>query len=336
MRALVTGGGGFLGQYIVEMLKERGDEVAVLGRRPYPQLEKMGVTCIQADLQDSGAISRACKDKDAVFHVAALAASWGPREHFYQTNVKGTLNIIRGCQENEVQKLIYTSSPSVVFNMESVENGDEKLPYPRRYFAHYPETKAIAEQHVLAANEPKGLLTCALRPHLIYGPRDTHIIPMLLQRADQKRLMQIGPGMNMVDMTYVTNAAIAHLQASDALAADSAVAGQAYFISDDEPVNLWDFVNTLLTRLGRPSVQKQISYSTAYRLAFLLESLHRTFSFLGEPRITRFLASNFAHSHYFSMDKAKQDFGYKPLCTHAEGLRKTVEYFSNWEADGDS
>ncbi len=327
MHALVTGGGGFLGRYIVDELLARGDRVRVLGRRPYPDLEVLGVECVQADLTDSGAVSHACMEVDTVFHVAARAAMWGTYNDFYQANVKGTQNILQACDARGVQRLVYTSSPSVVFNMEDIENGDETLPYPRHYLANYPATKAIAEQHVLAANGVHNLATCSLRPHLIYGPRDPHIVPMLMTRAREGRLVQIGDGHNLVDVTYVGNAARAHLQAADQLTLDSPVAGQAYFVNDGKPVSLWGFVNTLLTQLGLPKVDKKISYGTAYRMAAILEVLHRALPFLGEPRLTRFLASNFAHSHYFSIEKAHDDFGYEPQVSADEAMGRTVAWF---------
>lgn len=328
MKALVTGGGGFLGRYIVEELLARGDTVRSLSRGAYPELEAQGVECVQASLTDSGAVSRACEGMDVVFHVAALAAMWGPRERFYTTNVKGTEHVIRGCHERGVNRLVYTSSPSVVFNMASIEGGDETLPYPPRYYAHYPETKAIAEQHVLAANGEHGLATCSLRPHLIYGPRDTHIVPMLVQRSRSGKLVRIGDGDNKVDVTYVENASRAHLQAADALTSpESPVAGQAYFIGDGEPVQLWEFVNTLLARLGEPTVEKQVPYKAAYYLAAALETTHRLLPFLGEPRLTRFLAGNFAQSHWFDLQKARRDFGYDPPFDADAAMDRTVSWF---------
>jgi nucleoside-diphosphate-sugar epimerase len=211
---------------------------------------------------------------------------------------------------------------------------DETTPYPRRFYACYPETKALAEQRVLAAHDAAGLLTCALRPHLIYGPRDNHIVPMLVAKARAGQLVQVGDGQNLVDVTYVENAAAAHLQAAAALHAGSPVGGRAYFLSDGEPVHLWAFVNRLLTGMGLDPVRRRIGYRTAYALAAVLETVHRALPVLGEPRLTRFTACNFAQSHYFSLARARADFGYQPPVPQAEGVARTLAYFAPRVAAG--
>ena len=326
MKALVTGGGGFLGRYIVEKLRARGDEVRVISRGKYPELEALGCECVQGDLRSSQAVDAACEGMDVIFHVAAMAAMWGDREQIFGINVKGTANLIEAAREKKVPRLVYTSSPSVVFAMKDLEGADESTPYPERFYADYPESKARAEQMVLAANG-EGIVTCSLRPHLIWGPRDHHIVAMLVERARQGRLIQIGDGTNKVDVSYVGNAADAHLQAADALAPGSPVAGQAYFIGDREPVNLWDWVRDLLTRLGEPTPTKTISYRTAHRIGALLEAAWTILPLRGEPRLTRFLAAQFATSHYFDHSKAARDFGYDPAVDNEEGLRRTVEWW---------
>jgi nucleoside-diphosphate-sugar epimerase len=323
--ALVTGGGGFLGRYIVEGLLARGVSVRILARGEYPELAKLGVDCRRGNLGNAKDVLDACDGVATVFHVAALAGLWGSKD-YYSVNITGTQNIIEACRKLSIPRLIFTSSPSVVFGMESIEHADETLPYPKRYYASYPESKAISEQAVLAANGKDGVATCALRPHLIWGPRDNHIIPMITQRARDGQLVQIGDGTNKVDLTYVTNAADAHLQAADKLSLDSPVAGQAYFISDPEPVNLWQWIGAFLERAELPAVKKQISYSTAYRLGAMLEPIHRLLPFLGEPRVTRFSASQFATHHYFDWSKATRDFGFQPAVDNETGLDRTFEW----------
>jgi 2-alkyl-3-oxoalkanoate reductase len=330
MKALVTGGGGFLGRYIVEKLRERGDDVRVLSRGKYPELEALGCECMQGDLRSSQTVDAACDGVDAIFHVAAMAAMWGDREEIFGINLKGTANLIEAAREKEVGRFVYTSSPSVVFGMEDLEGVDETTPYPERFHAAYPESKARAEQLVLAANGD-GISTCSLRPHLIWGPRDTHIVAMLVQRARQGRLVQIGDGKNLVDVSYVGNAADAHLQAADALGPDSPVGGQAYFIGDSEPVNLWDWVRELLTRLGEPTPSKVISHRTAHRIGAVLEAAYTILPLRGEPRLTRFLAAQFATSHYFDHGKAARDFAYDPAVDNEEGLARTVAW---WKESG--
>ncbi|EAQ78839.1 NAD-dependent epimerase/dehydratase family protein [Blastopirellula marina] len=326
MRALVTGGGGFLGRYIVEQLLARGDQVRVLGRRDYPDLAAIGVNCLRGDVADAQIVSQACADQDVVFHTAAIAGIWGRWEDFYQANVVGTQNILAGCREHGVGKLVYTSSPSVTFDGTDQNGVDESVPYPTRWLAHYPRSKAIAEQQVLAANQPGKLLTCALRPHLIWGPRDQHLIPRLLQRAKSGKLRIVGDGKNRVDMIYVENAAVAHLQAAAALVAGGAVCGNAYFLSQGEPVVCWDWINELLELAKIPKLERKISYRAAFAIGRLLETAYKIArKYDTEPRMTRFLAAQLATNHYFDLSAARRDFGYQPQINMKEGMRRLAE-----------
>ena len=174
-----------------------------------------------------GRSAAAAEQVDVVFHSAAVAGIWGPWEHFHSVNTTGTLNVIEACRRAGVRKLIYTSSPSVTFDGGDQCGINETQPYPTRWLCHYPHTKALAEQAVLRANGQQGLLTCALRPHLIWGPRDAHLVPRLFDRARRGRLRQVGNATNLVDMVHVENAAQAHLLAADALSEHSPVAGSA-------------------------------------------------------------------------------------------------------------
>ena len=334
MKALVTGGGGFLGRYIVEKLIARGDSVRVLGRNRYPELEKLGVETVQADLRDPSAVTRGCEKIDVVFHVAALPDIWGKWQDFYSINVQGTKNVLAGCKAQGVSRLVYTSTPSVVFGRSDLCNIDETCPYPDRYNCYYPATKAMAERLVIAANGRDGLLTTSLRPHLVWGPRDNHLIPKVLQRAQARQLFIVGDGLNNVDITYVENAADAHLQAADHLRAGSPVAGQVYFISQGEPVLLWGFLNQLLERLGIPKVTKAISYRTARSVGAALEMMYALFSLRTEPRMTRFLAAQLAKSHYFDISKARRDFAYEPRISTREGLERLVAYLGRASSSG--
>ena len=321
MLALVTGAGGFLGQYLVEQLLARGDRVRGLIRGNYPELKRLGVPCVHADLRDAQAARSACAGVDVVFHAAGVAGIWGPWEHYYGINVIGTQNILDGCREHRVPRLVYTSSPSVTFDGRAQENVDETAPYPRRWLCHYSHTKALGEQAVLAANGPT-LLTCALRPHLIWGPRDRHLIPRLIARARAGQLRRVGDGTNRVDMVAVENAAEAHLQAADALRPGSPVAGRAYFISQGEPVNCWDWINEILALAGLPPVERAISLKAAWRVGAVLEGVYRALRISSEPRMTRFLAAQLGTSHYFNISRARGDFDYEPHVSTSEGMRR--------------
>ncbi|MEX0818977.1 MAG: NAD-dependent epimerase/dehydratase family protein [Pirellulaceae bacterium] len=322
MFALVTGAGGFLGQYVAEQLVARGDRVRSFSRHAYPPLEQLGIETVTGDLRDSAAVARACEGIDVVFHVAGVAGIWGSWKHFYGINTLGTHNVVAGCLTHAVSRLVYTSSPSVTFDGSDQEGIDESAPYPTRWLCHYPHTKALAEQHVLASNDRSGLLTCSLRPHLIWGPRDQHLIPRLIERARSGQLRRIGDGTNLVDMVYVENAAAAHLQAADALSTGSPVCGRAYFISQGEPVNCWDWINQILALAGLAPVEKSLSFKTAWRIGAAMETAYRVLGKQSEPRMTRFLAAQLARSHYFDINRACQDFGYAPAISTVEGMRR--------------
>ncbi len=322
MKALVTGGGGFLGLYITEQLVARGDAVRVFCRGDYPRLHELGVELHRGDIRDAGAVADACAGIDAVFHTAAVPGVWGPWSHYYEINTVGTEHVIAACQKHGVPKLVYTSSPSVVFGTAPHKGADESLPYPKEYACHYPHTKALAERAVLAANGQDGLATCALRPHLIWGPRDNHLIPRLIARARSGRLRRVGDGKNLVSMAYVENTATAHLQAADALAADSPVGGQAYFINEPEPVNLWEWIDQILALVDLPPVKRRISAAAARKLGGVLEGIYRLLRLPGEPPMTRFLAAQLSIDHYYSIEKARRDFGYAPQVTFQEGMQR--------------
>lgn len=322
MKALVTGGAGFLGLYITEQLVARGDSVRVVSRRPHPRLGELGVEWQQCDIRDRKCVERACRDVDTVFHVAAVPGIWGPWKHYYETNTLGTRYVLEACRQHGISRLIYTSSPSVIYDGADHLNVDESYPYASRYLCHYPHSKALAEQEVLEANGRDGLATVALRPHLIWGPRDNQLVPRLIARARSGRLRRVGSGENVISMSYVENAAAAHLQAADALHADSPVAGKAYFINEPEPVNLWNWIDELLSLAGLPPIRKSISSGVADALGGLGETIYWTFRLSAEPPMTRFLAKQLSGSHSYQIARAQRDFGYKPLVSVAEGMRR--------------
>jgi nucleoside-diphosphate-sugar epimerase len=329
MNALVTGAGGFLGRYIVEQLLARGDRVRAFARGSYPELTALGVEVVQGDVRAAAAVQAACQGMDVVFHAAGVAGIWGPWDYYYGINTLGTRHVIDGCLTAGVTRLVYTSSPSVTFDGTNQCGVDESVPYPTRWLCHYPHSKALAEQEVLKANGRQGparqagpTLTCALRPHLIWGPRDRHLIPRLIERARAGKLRRVGDGTNRIDMVYVENAAEAHLQAADALAPGSPVAGSAYFISQGEPVNCWDWIDEILVQAGLPKVSKSISARAAWRIGAVLEGVHRVLRIQSEPRMTRFLAAQLSTSHYFDISRARCDFSYAPRISTAEGLRR--------------
>jgi nucleoside-diphosphate-sugar epimerase len=311
MKILVTGGGGFLGRAIVESLLARGESVRSFGRTAQPALAARGVEVFQGDLADSAAVARAVDGCDAVIHTAAKAGVWGSWDDYYRPNVLGTQNILEAMRRHGVARLVYTSTPSVVFNGESQAGADESLPYGQNFPCHYPHTKALAEKAALAAHGAN-LRVIALRPHLIWGAGDPHLVPRILTRAHRLRI--IGDGRNRVDLTHVRHAAQAHLLALDALATPThPAAGRAFFISDGSPVALWEWINDLLRCLGRPLITRRISLRTAHTAGVILETLWRTLPFLGgEPPMTRFVATELAKDHWYSIAAARQMLRYNP------------------------
>lgn len=323
MKAVVTGGGGFLGGRMVEMLHARGDTVIALGRRTYPHLEAAGIRTVQADIRDLDALVSAFRDADVVFHVAALAAVWGKRRLFWDVNVRGTQNVIAACRQQGVGRLVYTSTPSVVFGKQDLCGVDESQPYPRKYLTPYAETKAIAERAVLAANGPK-LATVALRPHLIWGPGDPHLIPRVIERARRGQLVQVGDGKNLVDITYIDNAAEAHVRAAQVLSSGRECPGRAFFISQGEPVSLWPWLSELLEAVGAPRPTRTIPFRSAYLAGAVLELAYRALALEREPKMTRFISLQLAKNHYFDISAARWLVGYEPVVTTEEGLQRLV------------
>lgn len=322
MRTLVTGGGGFLGLYLVEGLVAAGHQVRVLCRGRYAALDAMGVETVQGDLRDSATVIEACCGVEAVFHAAAIPGVWGPRSLYFGINFSGTENILSACRKQGVRRLIYTSSPSVIFDGRDHLNGTESLTYPTRWLCHYPHSKAMAEQAVLSAAQSGGLRTVSLRPHLIWGPRDNHLIPRLIVAARRGRLRQVGDGRNLVSVAYVENVAAAHLRAEESLRDSAKISGKAYFINEPEAVNLWEWINLLLQRSGLPPVTRRISANAAWRLGAVLEGVWTLLRLGGEPPMTRFVASQLSGSHSYSAEAAARDFGYCPTVSIAEGLRR--------------
>jgi len=326
MNVLVTGGGGFLGGRVVRMLLDRGDSVAVFGRSRYPQFDGTGVRCIQGDIRDTPTLQAACTGMDAVVHTAGLPGIWGRKSDFWSINFDGTRSVLAACRAAGVSKLVYTSTPSVVFGRDELCGVDESQPYPKRYLTHYAASKAAAEREVLAANGPR-LATIAMRPHLIWGPGDPHLIPRVIARARAGRLRQVGAGGNLVDVTYIDNAARAHLLALDRLAANAPCAGRAYFISQGEPVDLWPWLRQILSAVGIQGDLPRVSHRIAYVAGSLLEVVHKIARLRGEPLMTRFLATQLAKSHYFSIAAARRDLGYSPWVSTETGLKRLTESF---------
>ncbi len=354
---LVTGGTGFLGRHLVERLLAQGRRVSVLGRTPAPDLAARGVHFLRASLDDSTAVSNACKNVGTIFHVAAKVGVWGRYDDFFRINVLGTRALLDGARRHGVRNFVHTSTPSVVYNGRDLANADESLPLTTDCPSPYPLTKAIAEREVLAANS-ENLRTVALRPHLIWGVGDPHLVPRVLDRARQGRLRIVGDGTNRVDMVHVENAVDAHLLAETALKkchvlrdtpsapprpadpssgfhpspftlhpSPASAGGKAYFITNGEPVVLWDWINQLLTALGEKPVSRHLSLGTASSVGAICETLWRILPLRGEPPMTRFIAAELAKDHWFNLAAARRDLGYDPKISMAAGTAELIAWY---------
>ena len=327
-RVFVSGAGGFLGKALCAHLRATDIDVVGFARGDYPELKEMGVKLIKGDLADKQALLNAMQECDLVFHVASKAGVWGDKNAYFSPNVDGTENIIAACQGLNIQRLVYTSTPSVTFAGKDENGIDESHPYAEQFLNFYGLSKAIAEQNVLKANglplkNNAPLKTVALRPHLIWGPGDPHLVPRVLQRGKAGKLKLVGREDKLVDTIYIDNAVYAHLLAAVKLNDPEPVcAGKPYFLSNDQPILMADMLNKILACKGIEPVNKRIPASVAYAVGTILEWLYIGLRKKEEPIMTRFVARQLSTSHYFNISAAKTELGYQPLVNIEQGMQK--------------
>ena len=325
MRALITGGGGFLGAALARKLRERGDSVRVFGRGAYADLEAFGIECAQGDICDYETLKAACDDRDVVFHVAAKVGLWGPYEGFHAVNVDGTKNVLRACLETGIRKLVFTGSPSVVFHGGDVDGVDESAPYPEKFDSFYSQTKALSERMVLAANH-ETLATVSLRPHFIWGPGDRNLLPRVVAKQRAGRLYRIGDENKLVDTIYIDDCVDAHILAAIQLTPASEIAGKAYFLSGGDPRPFWEIVDRMLGAAGLPPVKKRMSKRLAFVLAGVCEGTWRALGLRSEPPLTTFLVHTLTTSHWFDISAAKRELGWKPKVKIEDGMTRVAQW----------
>jgi nucleoside-diphosphate-sugar epimerase len=318
MKILITGGTGFLGQYLARELLGQGHRVQLLGRNiaRVGELIAAGALPVAADLRDRAAVIAACAGVDAVYHVGALSAPWGRRADFFAINVGGTAAVLEGCRSHGVRRLIYVSSPSVVFDGRDHRDLTEDAPYPRRFASVYSLTKKLGEDLVNAATWCDSVI---VRPKAIFGPGDHALLPRLIAAARQGRLPQIGDGRNLVDLTYVDNVAHALVLA---LGAEPS-SGKTYMITNDEHVPLWDVIRSVLRRLGIPAELRRVPLATALVAASLMEC--RAALIGKEPLLTRYTAAILGCTQTYDISAARRDLGYAPRVSVAAGIERTLE-----------
>jgi nucleoside-diphosphate-sugar epimerase len=318
MRILVTGGGGFLGSAISRQLLQRGDQVVALQRRAAPELSQRGVVVVQGDITDLPSLLASAQGCQAIIHTAGKAGVWGPFEDYYRVNVTGTEHVLQACSQLRIPALVHTSSPSITHAGKDIDGEDESMPVARKFLSPYPATKAAGEALVLAANGAT-LRTTALRPHLIWGPGDPHILPHLAAGVRKGRLSLPGAD-KVIDTVFVENAARAHVLALDELMGAARNAGKPYFISNDEPMRQDEIIPLLLAAIGIKAEIRPISSTMARTAGAVCESLWKLLRIQSEPPITRFTAEQLSTSHWYNISAAKRDFGYSAVISTAQGL----------------
>jgi 2-alkyl-3-oxoalkanoate reductase len=325
MKILVTGGTGFLGRYLTAQLLDRGHEVDIMGRdfAPVQDLVARGVKPVGADLRDHGAVHAACAGKEAVFHVGAKSEPWGKCADFHAINAGGTAAVVEGCRMYDVRRLIYVSSPSVVFDGKDQIDATEKVLYPRRFTSVYALTKKLGEDAVNAARGE--METVIIRPKAIFGPGDRALLPRLIAAARRGRLPQIGDGKNLVDLTYVENVAQALVLALESPAA----IGNTYTITNDEHPALWDLIREALRHLHLSTQLRQIPLGMAMAAASTMEAIAAVTGWAGaagrEPTLTRYSALILARTQTYDITAAKRDLGYTPHVSLAKGITCTLD-----------
>ena len=314
-----------MGMALIKRLIAEGHKVTSFSRREYPLHWALGISSIQADIRDQEALDKAFKNRDVVYHLAAKVGIWGKYEDYYSTNVTGTFNVIKACRKQGVSRIIFTSSSSVVFDGSDLDGIDESYPYPEKHGSHYASTKAMAERLIMEANS-KELKTISLRPHLVWGPYDAHLVPGVLKRAGSGKLRRIGDKEHFIDTTYIDNMTDALLLAAEALDSIPVAAGKALFITNGEPARVWDFVNSIIQIAGHEPVQKKIPERVAMTAAGIAEWFHKVFKIKTEPFMTRFAIKEMCTNHWFDISAARKILGYNPRVSYAEGFKHLKEY----------
>ncbi|XP_014494720.1 3beta-hydroxysteroid-dehydrogenase/decarboxylase-like isoform X1 [Vigna radiata var. radiata] len=352
---VVTGGRGFAARHLVEMLIRQNEYCVRIADledsivlEPPEQLGLLGQALssgraqyVSLDLRNKAQVLKALEGVEVVFHMAAPNSSINNYQLHYSVNVQGTKNVIDACVEQRVKRLIYTSSPSVVFDgVHGIHNADETMPYTPSPNDHYSATKAEGETLVIKANGTNGLLTCCIRPSSIFGPGDRLLVPTLVDTARKgKSKFLIGDGNNVYDFTYVGNVAHAHICAERALASEEPVsekaAGEVYFITNMEPMKFWEFVSVVLDGLGYERPRIKIPAAVILPIAHLVEWIYRLLGPYGMqvPQLTPSRIRLVTCSRTFDCSKAKDRLAYAPIVTMQEGLLRTIESYAHLKAE---
>lgn len=318
MNAFVTGGSGFIGTHLLERLDSRGDQVRALARSDDSAgtVEAFGATPVRGDLRDTEAMAAGMEGCEVVFHLAALADRWGPRQAFVDTNVRGTENVLEAARTAGVDRLVHTSTEAVLADGDPLRDVDETVPYPDDHVGYYPETKAMAERRVLAA-DGDSLTTVAVRPRFVWGPRDETLLPEFVDAIESGGFAWFDGGHYLTSTTHVRNAVEGHL-----LAAERGIGGAAYFVTDGRPVEFRTFITALVETRGVTPPDRSVPTWLARPGARLLESVWRLLDREEPPPLDRQTLALMGHEMTVDDSKARDDLGYEPVITREAGLEE--------------
>lgn len=322
-KVLITGGGGFLGRAVAKKCVERGYKVWSLSRNTYPALTAMGVVQIQGDVTHAMDVQKACKGKDVVFHLAARKGGWGRLSKFYKTNVKGTRNVIEACKNAKVRVLVYTSSTRATMDQNGCYADGMGKDYPDRFQNNFAMSKAFAEQAVLKAST-QDFRCIVLRPHMIWGPGDTSVIPGLFKH--RRWIFKIGNGQNKVSGIYIDNAADAHLLAAVKAFSDERLSGKVFVLAQDEPLILWDFIGKIETWTGKKMVLMSLPKSVVMPVGKMVECFFRLTDINRTPCLSRNIVIELADSHVFNINDLNCSLGFLPSVS----VQKGFELYGAW------
>ena len=314
--AFVTGGSGFIGGRLIRRLAADGWTVKALARSESSatKVREAGAEPVMGDLDDVGAMTDGARGCEYAFHAAAALGDWGRREDFVRGNVTGTENALRACREAGVRRFVHVGTEAALLVGQPLVNADERVPLRPDSKAHYSATKAMAEQVVLDANHD-GFETVVLRPRLVWGPGDTTIVPALKEAVDNGRFSWIGGGRHRTSTTHVDNVVEGLV-----LAATRGEPGNAYFVTDGDPVVFRDFITALMATAGVEMPDRSVPLALAKPLAGVAESIWTTLRLKSAPPLTRLAVWLSARECTIDITKARTELGYEPIKTIDEGM----------------
>jgi 3beta-hydroxy-Delta5-steroid dehydrogenase / steroid Delta-isomerase len=334
-RVLVTGGSGFVGANLVTTLLDRGYQVRSFDRAPSPLPAQPGLEVLQGDICDRDIVAGAVAGIDTVFHTAALIELMGGasvtdeyRQRSFAVNVEGTKNLVHAAQSAGTKRFVYTSSNSVVMGGKPISGGDESLPYTDRFNDLYTETKVVAERFVLSQNGIDGLLTCAIRPSGIWGRGDQTMFRKVFESvlAGHVKVL-VGRKAARLDNSYVHNLIHGFILAAQNLVPGGTAPGQAYFINDAEPVNMFEFARPVVAACGQRLPRLRISGAAVRATMLGWQRLHFRFG-LPRPPLEPLAVERLYLDNYFSVAKATRDLGYRPLFTTEQAMTECLPYYT--------